>query len=176
MAGALRYETSGAGQEDGMRFCAAIMSTIQDWDFPWYNDRILAGRPWVWRKEWQIIDGLLNTCPNTSIAFSQRMNPMIECPSASRQSMTIRDELRYEGWTSQFFAAWTDTEDERKKLSSLSAHERFERLRKRRSMRLTSRRRPISDSEEDSETQDTSNSMHREELFNRHSSVTFAAF
>jgi hypothetical protein len=35
MAGALRYATSGDGQEDGMRFCAAIISTIQDWDYPW---------------------------------------------------------------------------------------------------------------------------------------------
>ena len=88
--------------------------------------------------------------------------------------MTVRDELRYEGWASQFFAAWKEEEDEGKRISSLSAHERFERLRKRRSTRLNASHRQSKTTNtgiDDSETQDISESMHRDE---RRSSISFA--
>jgi hypothetical protein len=71
-----------------------------------YNDRIISGRPWVWRKEFQIIDGLLNTCPNTSVSFARRMGPMLSSPGAARQRMIILEEMRFEAWSRDFFGGY----------------------------------------------------------------------
>ena len=106
MTGALRYSTSGAGQEDGMKFCAAILSTIQDWDCPWHNDRILPGRPWIWRHEWQLIDGMLNTCPNTGAAFSRRLNANFIVPEEVRLRLIHREQNRFSYWSQKFFSGW----------------------------------------------------------------------
>merc|ERR1711956_103249 len=63
--GALRYSTAGLGHGDGMNFAAAILSSTAGWNFPWYNDRIQSGRPWTRMPKYELIDGLLSTCPTS---------------------------------------------------------------------------------------------------------------
>ena len=105
LVGALRYRTAGPGYADGMAFAAALLRSIRNWDHAWVNDRLLPGRPWLWCREWQVIDGLLSTCPTTRDAFVRRRHPSAAPPQPDRQELQRREAAHWGPWATQYFAA-----------------------------------------------------------------------
>jgi len=76
IAGCLKYRTT-SGKTDGMNFAAAVIQSIRGWEWPWFNDRILSGRPWKFAADYELTDGLLNTCPTSHLGFLKRKRPIL---------------------------------------------------------------------------------------------------
>jgi len=76
IAGCLKYRTV-SGKNDGMNFAAAVIRSIRGWERPWFNDRLLAGRPWKFAADYELIDGMLNTCPTSHVGFIKRFRPAL---------------------------------------------------------------------------------------------------
>ncbi|CAK0843067.1 unnamed protein product, partial [Prorocentrum cordatum] len=76
IAGCLKYRTL-PGQSDGMNFAAAVCRSVRGWEGPWFNDRLLAGRPWKFAAEYELTDGILNTCPTSHAGFVGRKRPAL---------------------------------------------------------------------------------------------------
>jgi len=76
IAGCLKYRTT-SGKTDGMNFAAAVIQSIRGWEWPWFNDRILSGRPWKFAADYELTDGLLNTCPTSHFGFLRRKRPIL---------------------------------------------------------------------------------------------------
>jgi hypothetical protein len=76
IAGCLKYKTL-SGKNDGMNFAAAVIRSIHGWENPWFNDRLLSGRPWKFAADYEVTDGLLNTCPASHEGFIQRFRPVL---------------------------------------------------------------------------------------------------
>eukprot|EP00966_Prymnesium_polylepis_P180715 4185256-Prymnesium_polylepis.1 len=94
LSGALRFSTAGAGKADGMRFAAAVIGSISGWDKPWLNDRMVPGRPWSWKPEWQLIDGMLSTCPASASGIRKRLQPTGSTPD-SWAKIQLTEEKAY---------------------------------------------------------------------------------
>lgn len=101
--GALRYATAGRGSVDGMNYAAAFLSSIGGWSFPWYNDRLLAGRPWGYLPNYEIIDGLLASCPASRDAFVKRCHAAMESASSTRTAMLTSEKKGLEPWANSFY-------------------------------------------------------------------------
>jgi len=102
LEGALRYSTTGHGHVDGMNFAAAIISSTTGWNYPWYNDRILAGRPWSYLPNYELIDGLLATCPTSCDSFVQRQRTSMETMSL-KVPMFEAEKANTKQWSNNFF-------------------------------------------------------------------------
>jgi len=102
LQGALRYSTTGRGHVDGMNFAAAILKSTAGWDYPWFNDRLLAGRPWTFLPQYELIDGLLSTCPTSRNAFIERCNAAMH-GYAEKRPMLIKKKEETLPWGNQFF-------------------------------------------------------------------------
>jgi len=100
--GALRFSTTGRGHVDGMNFAAAILSSTAGWNYPWYNDRLLSGRPWSYLPNYELIDGLLSTCPTSRDAFVRRFRTSIE-PMTSKIEMFEREKDATQQWADKFY-------------------------------------------------------------------------
>ena len=100
----MRTSTAGAGKADGMNFAAALIGSIGGWDKPWLNDRIVPGRPWSWKPEWQLIDGLLSTCPASAAGFRRRLQPTGSTPD-SWAKIQLSEETAYSAWSEEFFTS-----------------------------------------------------------------------
>ena len=101
--GALRYATAGRGSVDGMNCAAAFLSSIGGWNYPWYNDRLLAGRPWGYLPNYEIIDGLLASCPTSRDAFVKRCRTSIEPANLTRIAMLEEEKKELEPWADSFY-------------------------------------------------------------------------
>lgn len=104
VSGVMRTSTAGAGKADGMNFAAALIGSIGGWDKPWLNDRIVPGRPWSWKPEWQLIDGLLSTCPASAAGFRKRLQPTGSTPD-SWAKIQLSEEKAYSAWSEEFFTS-----------------------------------------------------------------------
>jgi len=102
LEGALRYSTAGIGHVDGMNFAAAIISSTAGWDYPWYNDRLLAGRPWTYFPNYELIDGLLSTCPLSRDAFVKRRRTSMEIMSL-KTTMLEKEKQKTMQWGNNYF-------------------------------------------------------------------------
>jgi len=102
LEGALRYSTAGAGHVDGMNFAAAILLSTAGWNYPWYNDRLLSGRPWYLTPKYELIDGLLSTCPTSRDAFINRLRPSLE-PLSTKQQMFLGLKNSLANWSDRFY-------------------------------------------------------------------------
>jgi len=102
LEGSLRYSTAGLGHVDGMKFAAAILSSTARWDHPWYNDRLLAGRPWSYLPNYELIDGLLSTCPMSRDAFIQRRRTSMK-PMSLKIKMLETEQNDTSRWADKFF-------------------------------------------------------------------------
>jgi len=102
LVGALRYASAGVGHADGMHFAAALVQSIGGWDAPWMNDRIMPGRPWSWRPEYALIDGLLSSCPASAGAFRNRMLPF-GAPSEGWAQVQRKEHQKWTEWRVDYF-------------------------------------------------------------------------
>jgi len=102
LEGALRYKTAGLGQVDGMNFAAAIIASTSGWKFPWYNDRLLAGRPWCYSLKYELIDGLLSTCVTSRDAFIDRLCTSMQ-PLSEKKAMLTEVKKSLLGWADRAF-------------------------------------------------------------------------
>mmetsp|Transcript_24509 Transcript_24509/g.55989 ORF Transcript_24509/g.55989 Transcript_24509/m.55989 type:complete len:931 (-) Transcript_24509:147-2939(-) len=100
--GALRYNTAGVGHADGMRFAASIIASTAGWDAPWFNDRLLAGRPWYLMPKYEIIDGLLATCPASRDGFVGRLRASME-PLLEKRLMLEKEKDENLPWAEIFY-------------------------------------------------------------------------
>jgi len=107
LVGALRYKTVGRGNADGMNFAAAIINSIHCWDRPWFNDRLVPGRPWGYRPEWSLIDGLLSACPNTAKAFANRLQPSLAEAEVWKGIQQTEYNINLP-WSNRFFGVGED--------------------------------------------------------------------
>lgn len=107
MIGALRFMTSGLGHADGMNFAAAILKSIDGWDRPWINDRLIPGRPWSWRPQWELIDGLLSTCPTSREAFKKRLRPEGAQPQDMAKVQAL-EQKRWAPWAAKYYGMGKD--------------------------------------------------------------------
>lgn len=101
ITGCFKY-SSTKGKNDGMKFAAAVIQSIHGWERPWYNDRILAGRPWKFAAEYELIDGLLNTCPTSHAGFVKRLRPAL-CPSPVLGNLLENKFQSSQAWSASFF-------------------------------------------------------------------------
>ena len=110
IAGCLKFKTL-SGKSDGMHFAAAVCLSIRGWERPWFNDRILAGRPWKFTAEYELTDGLLNTCPTSRDGFIKRKRPGL-CASLALGRLYESAFSRSEDWRAQFYGDSAALEDE----------------------------------------------------------------
>lgn len=103
LEGALRFSTAGRGHVDGMNFAAAILLSTAGWNYPWYNDRLLAGRPWSYLPNYELIDGLLSTCPASRDAFIHRYRTAMESVS-SKIPMFEQEKRATMRWADKFYS------------------------------------------------------------------------
>jgi len=102
MVGALRFNTAGTGYMDGQRFAASILSSTTGWNAPWFNDRIISGRPWTFAPKYELIDGLLSTCPTSRNGFANRTCTSNQILSEKKPMLEEeRDANLY--WANEFF-------------------------------------------------------------------------
>lgn len=119
--GALRYSTAGLGHVDGMNFAAALLKSTAGWEHPWYNDRQVPGRPWFLTTKWELIDGLLSTCPTSSNAFINRLRTSIQPQSKARKEMFRRVKDSLLGWAKKFYStADAPTNDDKSDLIEIN--------------------------------------------------------
>jgi len=86
-----------------MNFAASILKSTAGWDFPWYNDRLLAGRPWSFLSQYELIDGLLSACPTSRNAFVDRFNTAMH-GYVEKQPMLRNKKEETLPWGNKFFA------------------------------------------------------------------------
>ena len=111
MVGALRYSTAGEGSTDGMNFASVLIDSIDGWDRPWFNDRLVPGRPWGYRPEWSIIDGLLSTCPRTAKAFANRLQRSLTQTSVWK-CIQQTEARKFAPWSDVFFGGCSPYDDD----------------------------------------------------------------
>jgi len=102
LEGALRYSTASIGHADGMNFAAAIVSSTAGWEFPLYNDRQLAGRPWSYFPNYELIDGLLSACPPSRDAFVKRLRTSMETMTLKTMMLEI-EKKKTKQWADSYF-------------------------------------------------------------------------
>lgn len=102
LEGALRYKTAGIGNTDGMNFAAAIIASTVGWDHPWYNDRLLAGRPWSFTPNYELIDGLLSAAPTCRDAFLNRLRTAMTTLQ-EKKKMLSKENDHNKPWGDDFY-------------------------------------------------------------------------